>query len=138
MMAAVVPVRHAFSEAAPCPAANLDAMLTRGDPLNLGHLARLDEVAGYLRGLQDNGVDVYLQYGHAYDARFHDALLALGGGTPIANTDSGLMNRCIDSGCRGPATMQTITMAGRGTVSPSPSRMQRLSDRKGACDDSRR
>jgi hypothetical protein len=47
-----------FSPDNPYPAANIDAILTPGDPLNTEHLRRLDELAGYLRQLQNAGVAV--------------------------------------------------------------------------------
>lgn len=37
------------------------------------------------------GVDVYRLFGHAFDKRVHDHLLALGGGRPIAITENGVM-----------------------------------------------
>jgi beta-mannanase len=37
------------------------------------------------------GADIYLAYGHGYDKRIHDHLLALGGGKPIGITENGEM-----------------------------------------------
>lgn len=37
------------------------------------------------------GCDFYVNYGHAYDKRIHDALVKLGGGRPLAITECGTM-----------------------------------------------